>query len=381
MLRSIFYLSILVLLYTYFGYPILLAILMKFKREKPIVKRNITPKVSIVISAYNEEETIAEKLYNLLSLNYPRKNMEVVVVSDASTDEMDEIVKGFADQGVKLHRLRQRSGKIAAYRRVLPLLQGEIIVFSDATSYLHKDSIRYLISNFNDPTIGCVGALLEYTNPEDAIVGEGEDKYWEYEKKVKEYESNLCSLTSISGTLYAVRKDLYPCNIKDDLADDLIVPLQIKKRGFRTVLEPKAICKEFTTLSVKEDMAKRIRITIQNIRGLIDQAEILNPFRYGLYSLLVTSHKLLRLLVPAFLLIIFISNAILAYGSWIYSLIFISQIMFYLVGFVGYFMNGRVRLKLINTVFYFCLSNLAILVGIIEFFKGKKMATWEPIRA
>lgn len=380
MIKFICYISVLALFYTYFGYPLLLSILMKLKKKRPIFKKNIFPKISIVIPAYNEERVIGKKLNNILSLNYPRKKLETVVISDASTDRTDEIVKGFTSAGVKLYRLRQRSGKIAAYRKVFPHLSGEIIVFSDATNHLHKDSISRLVSNFNDPSVGCAGGLLEYVNPKKAAVGDGEHEYWEYEKRIKEYESSLCSLTSVSGTLYAVRKELYPYKMKDYLADDLIVPLEVKRKGFRAVLEPRAICQEFTTLSVREEMAKRIRITIQNIRGLIEQCEILNPFKYGLYSLLVTSHKLLRLSVPAFLLTLFILNLFLAYNARTYSLLLGSQVGFYFVGLTGYFLNQKARLKIVNSVFYFCLSNLAILVGIIGFLMGKKIAIWEPIR-
>jgi cellulose synthase/poly-beta-1,6-N-acetylglucosamine synthase-like glycosyltransferase len=396
MSKYIFYISILGLLYTYFGYPILLSFLSKFKRKIPVCKKNITPKISVLISAYNEEGVIAEKLNNVLTLDYPKEKMEIVVISDASTDKTDEIVKEFATQGVQLYRLRKRSGKIAAYRKAFPYLKGEIVVFSDATSHLEKNSVMYLISNFNDPSVGCVGALLKYINPNSVLVGKGESKYWQYEKKIKEHESSLCSLTSISGTLYAVRKAFYPYTMKEDLADDLIIPLTVKKKGMRTILEPKAVCIELTTSTVKEEMAKRIRITIQNIRGLINQMDILNPFRYGLYSLLVISHKLLRLLVPVFLLMLFAANSALMMTSRIYLVVFMAQVAFYFFGAFllkkgdsPYFCTKGQKTKneavafftkTVNVIFYFCLSNLAILAGIIGFFKGRKVATWEPIR-
>lgn len=380
MIEFIFYLLLFGLFYAYFGYPLLMSILMRFKKETRINKKNITPNISLVISAYNEESSIREKLENILSLDYPQEKMEVVVISDASIDNTDEIVKEFADRGVTLCKLEQRSGKIAAYRKVLTRLKGKIIVFSDATSLLSKDSVTHLISNFHDETVGCAGGLLAYANPENAIMGGGESEYWEYEKKIRKYESSLCSLASVSGTLYAVRKNLYPYDMKDYLADDLIVPLHVKKAGLRTVLEAKAICKEFTTLSAKEEMAKRIRITIQNIRGLIDYSEILNPLRYGLFSILVISHKLFRLMVPVLLLTLFVSNLFLALDSHIFLIILTAQIVLYLGGFAGYLLNKKAKLKMITTLFYFCLSNLAILIGIIRFFRGKKVVTWETIR-
>ena len=380
-MKILFWLSLGVLVYTYFGYPFLMYILVKFKKRKGVDKRKITPMVSVVVSAYNEEASIRDKLENILSLEYPREKMEVIIASDASTDKTDEIVGEFLSEGVKLLRMQKRSGKIAAYRQALSQAKGEIIVFSDATSILNKESLINLVSNFNDKTVGCAGGLLMYINPEKANVGEGESKYWEYEKLVRKLESRLSSLTSVSGTLYAVRRELYPYGIKDDLADDLIVPINIKKLGFKTVLETEAVCKEFTTFDIRGDMAKRSRITIQNIRGLINQIGILNPLRYGIFSILVISHKLFRTIVPVLLLVVFLSSAILSFNSLVFLTIFVLQIIFYLVGFLGYLGINKLKSKIINMMFYFCLSNLAILIGIIKFFKGEKVVSWEPIRS
>ena len=379
-MKTLFWSSLILLFYTYFGYPMFMSILAKCKKAKPINKQMITPYISIVIAAYNEEKNIGAKLNDILNLDYPREKIEVFVVSDASSDGTDEIVKGFLGRGIKLLRLEKRSGKIAAYRKALSCLKGEIIVFSDAASLLNKDSIKNLISNFNDKTVGCAGGLLNYISLKKANVGRGERKYWNYEKKIRVLESQLSSLTSVSGTLYAVRKELYPLNIKDYLADDLIVPFTVKKAGFRTVLEPQAFCSDFTTLTIEEEMAKRIRITVQNIRGLLNQLGILNPFKYGLFSFLVISHKLFRLLVPLFLVLLFTVSLILSFNAWIFFLIFLAQMLFYVVVLAGYFSKQRIQSGLGNALYYFCLSNLSILIGIAKSFKGEKFATWETVR-
>jgi cellulose synthase/poly-beta-1,6-N-acetylglucosamine synthase-like glycosyltransferase len=368
------------LFYTYFGYPLLLALLLKFKKAKEITKNSITPIISLVIAAYNEEKDISAKLNGILNSDYSKDKMEVVVISDCSSDDTDKIVAGFADKGVRLFRLEQRTGKIGGYRKVIGHLKGEIIVFSDATSLLSPDSISSLVGNFADPKVGCAGGLLAYMNPKNAGIGEGEDQYWGYETRIRDMESSLGSLTSVSGTLYAVRKDLYPLDIKDYLADDLIVPIRVIKAGFRVVLEKKAVCREFTTLNIDEEMKKRVRITSQNIRGLIDQMDILNPFRYGLYSILVISHKLFRLLVPIFLIAVFLANSILMFSSKGYMLIMFMQILFYAGAMIGYRINKLVKFSIGNSLFYFCLSNWAILVGIARSFKGEKVVTWETMR-
>ncbi len=380
MLKNIFIISGFGLFYVYFGYPLFMAALLKLRRPRAIKKANITPFISLVIAAYNEEKTICAKISETLNSDYPADKMEIVVVSDCSSDKTDEIVRTFADRGVRLLRLEKRTGKIGGYRTVVPQLKGEIIIFSDATSLLAANSISSLVSNFNDPAVGCVGGLLGYMNPNGANIGKGESKYWHYEKKVRELESSLCSLTSVSGTLYAVRKSLYPLDMPDYLADDLIVPIRVRKAGYRVVLEKEAICREFTTLTIKEETIKRARITLQNIRGLINQAGILNPFRYGLYSILVISHKLFRLLAPFFLLGVLLTSLILAFNSAWFALLVILQIIFYGVSLAGHTINKTIKFSLGNSLFYFCLSNWAILLGVFSFFKGERVVTWETMR-
>ncbi len=380
-MQILFWLSIIAIFYAYFGYPMLMVFLAKIKRQKPVDKKPITPFVSIVIPAYNEEKNIGAKLNDILNLDYPKDKMEIYVVSDVSSDRTDEIITSFEDRGIKLFRLKERSGKIAAYRSVLPYLKGEIVIFSDATSSLNTDSITHLVSNFNDPAVGCVGGLLMYINPKQAIVGKGEKKYWSYENKVRDYESMLSSLPSVSGTFYAVRKNLYPYNMKDDLADDLMVPFNVVKLGYRTVFEKDAACKDFTTLSIKEEMAKRIRITIQNIRGLIDHVDILNAFKYGLFSLLVISHKLFRLLAPFFLTTLFVSSLFLSFYSHFYLFVLLTQFIFYLAAYYGFQINKKRQFALGNAMFYFCLSNYAIFIGFVKFFKGEKVVTWQTVRS
>lgn len=380
MIEILFWFFILLLLYTYFGYPRVLHIVAALKKAKPIDKKRIYPAVTIIIPAYNEERSIADKLRNVLELEYPAEKLEIIVVSDVSVDRTDEIVKGFAKQGVKLVRLEQRSGKIKAYRTVVPMAKGEIVIFSDATSLLDRNSVVEMVSNFNDPRVGCVGGLLAYENPKEAIEGKGEHTYWDYERRIRVDESGVASLTSVSGTLYAVYKCLYPLDMKDDLADDLIVPFTVVKNGYKAILEPAALCKEYTVVAADEEISKRSRITIQNLRGLAEYARIMDPLKYGAYAWLVISHKLFRSIVPFFLLTVFLLNGILAPYSVLYGAICLCQVLFYSLGFAGYLLKRAGKLRVVNSIYYFCLSNLAIAVGIFRFFKGRRVATWEPVR-
>ncbi len=379
-LQILFWFTFVLIGFTYFGYPLLLRVLLAVSRPRPVARRDITPAVSLVIAAYNEEKSIAAKLENVLRLRYPRALLQVVVVSDCSSDRTDAFVGEFADRDVRLIRNPRRHGKIAAYRSALPHLTGEIIVFSDATSLLDPDALRHLMANFADPSVGCAGGLLRYVKPDEALVGKGEHTYWDYERRIREDESRLISLTSVSGTLYAVRRELYPAGLKDHLADDFIVPIEVHKHGLRTVLEPEAQCEELTVFTIQEEMSKRARITLQNIRGLLDQIGILNPLRHGVYSVLIICHKLLRLLVPVFLLALLLENVALALQSRLYAAVLAAHLLFYLTALVAWRIGPALRARLLESVFYFCLSNLAITVGIIRFFRGRKVVTWEPSR-
>ncbi|MBF0522901.1 MAG: glycosyltransferase family 2 protein [Candidatus Omnitrophica bacterium] len=377
---TILFIVLLVLIFhTYIGYPVALRLLNMFVKPYKVNKAGVYPFVSIVIPAYNEQAAIAEKLENVLSLDYPKDKIEIVVASDCSSDNTDAIVRSFSLRGVRLCRLRNRGGKIAAYRNVIPSLKGDIIIFSDATGILEKDGILKLVRNFNDKKVGCVGGRLKYVDPGELSIGEGEKTYWEYEDGVKNFESRLSSLTSVSGTFYAVRKGLYPIYIKDYLADDLLVPLTVKKRGFLTVFEPEAVCREVTVPTGKDEIKKRVRITVQNIGGLLDQACMLNFIKYGLYSVMLISHKLFRLLSPFLLIMLFLVCLMMSFGSLFYLMLLICQVLFYVLGITGHFYHNN-RPKLLNAVYYFCLSNYAIFVGFLEYASGNRMATWETAR-
>jgi cellulose synthase/poly-beta-1,6-N-acetylglucosamine synthase-like glycosyltransferase len=372
---------IILLGYVYAGYPVLLRILYSFvNRNKPDkIDFSPVPAISIIVPAYNEEKSIAEKIENILTCDYPVEKREIIVISDCSSDRTDEIVEGYRAKGIKLVRLTQRTGKVAAYKKVVPTCSGEILIFTDATSVLKSDALKKIVRKFADPAIGCVGGYLRFVPIKNSTVGQGENDYWDYEVVIKKHESDISSLTSVSGTFYAVYKKLFPLDMKNDLADDFIVPIHVKKLGLKVVLEPEAVCEEVTVVTEGDEMGKRIRITMQNIRGLIDQIDILNPFKYGMYSLLIASHKLGRLVVPALLLGILATDFFLSFGNMLFKAILACQILFYMVGFS--FMSRKVKNKILNRINYFCLSNMSIFLGFVKFAKGKRSAFWETQRS
>jgi len=377
---TVFWIFLFVIAYTYVGYPIFLRILTQFfGGRRSLHKAHITPFLSIVIPAYNEEGTIAAKLDNILLLDYPKDKLEIIVASDASTDSTDEIVKSYAEKGIVLCRLEKRGGKVAAYKNALGMAKGEIIAFSDATSVLESNSISNLVRNFNDPKVGCAAGLLSYEDPQIVSVGKGEHSYWQYNKNINMLEGVLASMTSVSGTFFAVRKELYPLAMENHLAEDLIVPLNVRRNGFVAVMEPEAVCFEATVTSQDQEIRKRSRITVQNLHGLLSNLDMFNFLKYGLFSVFLISHKLFRSLSALFLLGVFVSNIFLLQHSPLYVLAFTGQIIFYSLGMVGgvWYEN---RPRIINYIYFFCLSNYSILIGFFMFLFGYKVVEWDTER-
>lgn len=375
----LFWLFLFLIFYTYIGYPIVLKLAADSRRIAKPQKGDVEPRVSIVVAAYNEEKAIADKLENILALDYPMEKLEIVVVSDCSSDKTDEIVRSFADRGVRLHRMETRGGKIAGYKSVIPALKGEILVFSDATSKLDVQSLRVLVKSFADDSTGCVAGRLQYIDPNKADIAKGEKTYWSYESLIKDWEESVYSLTSVSGTFYGIRKELFPVDLADDLADDLIAVLYCVKQGRRVVLEKDAVCQEDAIHADEAELNKRWRITVQNLRGLFSMPEIMDLREYGWYAWMIISHKLFRMLVPFFLLGVLFVNIFLTDGSEFFKLTLLIQIAFYITGAIGaVWQEGRP--KVINIVYYFCVTNLAILLGVVKFFKGEKVAVWETER-
>jgi len=378
-MTAFFWLFSFLVFYTYIGYPLVLSIVAAVRGRPAPEKRPVEPAVSIVVAAYNEEKVIAEKLENLLALNYPGEKLQIVVVSDCSSDRTDDLARSFEDRGVRLHRMDKRGGKIAGYKSVLPVLSGEVIVFTDATSTLAVDSLKKLVRNFADEAVGCVAGRLQYLDPRKADIARGEQTYWSYEARIKFWEERVHSLTSVSGTFYAVRKELFPADMADDLADDLIVVLHCVKNGRRVVLETEAVCQEYAIHADEAEVTKRWRITVQNMRGLLSLAQIMDIRRYGWYAWMIISHKLFRMLVPFFLIGALVTNIFLTDGSVFFKWTLLAQVGFYLCAAVAaVWQDGRPRV--LSIIYYFCVTNLAILLGVIKCFKGEKVAVWETAR-
>jgi len=242
-----------VLVYTFLGYPAVLWAL-SLLAGKRVAKGQMRPKVSLIISAYNEQSIIAEKIENCLAIDYPKEKLDIIVASE-STDRTNEIVQRYAPQGIVLHAYRGRAGKAATLFRTVPKATGEIIVFSDANAMYEPDAIRKLVRNFNDERIGCVSGQLKYFNPDQSNSGTGELAYWKYEMAIKKLESRFFSLLGANGSIFAIRKELY-FPIAEDRGDDFELPIRIRLNGRGVVLEPEAVSWERSSATADEEFTR-----------------------------------------------------------------------------------------------------------------------------
>jgi len=380
-IQAIFWLTIFFLFYIYFGYPVLLSLIAAARRKLSKTDDTCQPNVSLIIAAYNEEKIIKEKSENSLKLIYPKDKLEIIVFSDASTDRTDEIVKSYADQGIKLIRIEGRKGKTYCQNEAAKISQGEILVFSDANSMYEPDAIRKLVHRFADERVGCVSGELRYRSGEKSV--EGERTYWKYDQTIKRLESMVSSLVTVNGAIYAVRKDLYEPLSTDDISD-FVEPLKIVQKGYRVIYEPEAVAWETTAKDPEKEFRRRVRIVTRSVHSLLKDRSLLgllNPLRYGVFSIQLWSHKVLRWLSGLFLLLIFALNIPLLGQGTVYTITMAGQGAFYLLAFWGFIseavLNRRAP-KLPHIAYYFCLSCYAMLKGVYNGLRGRTIVTWQP---
>ena len=336
--------------------------------------------MTLVVSAYNEAGVIGEKMANSLALDYPAGKLEVLVVSDASDDGTDDIVRSIADPRVQLLRMEARGGKTLGLNAAVLAARGEIVVFSDANAMYRPDAIRRMVSNFADPAVGAVIGESTYS---DATGGADQDEslYWRYEVAIKRLESAIGSVVGGDGAIYAIRRSLY-VPMRADALSDFVNPLQIARSGYRCVYEPRAISVEKAAGDFDREFRRKVRIVNRAWRAMMSLKDLLNPFRHGFFTLEIVSHKVLRWLVPLFLLICLLANLALLREGGLYVFLLAGQVLFYALAAVGHARRLRGDLpRALALPYYFVMVNLASARGILEAYWGRTYTTWTPPRA
>ncbi len=380
MLEIITLCFVFLILYVYFGYPLIILIIAVINKKNVQKNENFEPKVSLFIAAYNEEDIIEQKLKNSLQLDYPTDKLEIVVISDASTDRTNEIVSRYRPKGINLIELSERKGKTAGQNLAVKHATGEIIIFSDANALYREEAVRKIVRNFADQSVGCVCGELVYYSKDKTLIGDAENVYWDYEKFIKRQENRAASILGANGSIYAVREKIF-IPLPNDIISDFIEPFKIIEQGYRVIYEPEALSFEQSTTNFHEEYHRKKRIINRSFHALLYYKTFLNPLKYPMLSFQLISHKLMRWLVPIYLLIIFIVNLFLL-DSLFFQIAFGLQLIFYAIAIMGYILEKKSWHNILfYTPFYYCLVNVASLQAIIEYFiKKERIVIWQPVR-
>ena len=392
----LFWLLISLTLYCYFAYPLLLWMTAKL-RPNPVLKGICEPSVSVVLSVWNEEDVMERKIKNLLTLDYPKEKMEIWIGSDGSTDRTDEILSNIRDPRVHVVINEQRQGKMATIntlveaRRAVPLGGNinDILVFCDARQTFAPDAVKELVGNFADPHVGCVsGELIFQKEKKAGATAQGLNLYWNYEKLLREMESQIHSMLGATGAVYAIRRDLFEPIPSHIVLDDMFVPLKIIQKGSRAVWDETAKAYDEIADSPREEHRRKVRTLFGNyqIFGLFP--DLFNPLKSPVAIQLV-SHKFLRVLVPFFMIAVFILNWMICRGHGApcpYQILFGAQILFYAMAILGALSRHQKYgiLALIAKVCYipyvFCLLNFSALAGFFQIISGGQDVKWKKAR-
>jgi len=379
-MATVFLTAVALVLYAYLLYPVVLWLLTFWKRVPTPAPPQEWPVLTVVIVAVNEVAVIGEKLRNALSLDYPPERRRIIVVSDASDDGTDEVAAQFADRGVQLIRMPQRSGKIMGENYGVRQAEGDVLVFSDANSMYEEGALKALVEPLVDPSVGCVCGELRYANPSEVGAGKGEGVYWRYEQFLKRRESLLGSLVGANGSIYAMRRELFE-ELGPEIISDFINPIRVRRKGLRVRYAPAAVAVENSAKGFDQELRRRRRIIARSLYGLWTERGVLNPLATGIFSFQVISHKILRWLAPVLLMAALVASAAEALrGSALFQGLVGLQALYYALAFLGYAAPSSLgRRSLFYVPAYFAAVNLGALLGLWDFALGRRHTTWRPI--
>ena len=373
-MKWVFWMSATFIAYTYLGYPLWLWIRSRWCR-KPVRSGPYIPFLSIIMIVRNEEKVLPRKLRNLLDLNYPDESLEIVMVSDGSTDSTNQILSEHtANPRIRVILNPQQQGKAAGLNAAMSSVRGEIVVFTDARQQIEPDAIRVLVENFADPEIGCASGELMLGDPETGEAEQGMGMYWRIEKAVRELESAVGSVVGATGAIYGVRRKLL-VNVPDEaILDDVYIPMHVVRRGARVIFDPRARAWDSPDQGTAREFTRKVR-TLSGNYQLLQLAPWLltsaNPLRFQFLS-----HKVLRLVVPfallATLLASFLTPGVFYRGA------VILQLAFYTLSFLGlaHFLRRGPLARVADAARTFVLLNTAAAVAFANFAAGRKVA-WE----
>lgn len=373
--EHLFWWSVALIVYAYVGYPMALA-LIRLVHKEVVNKADITPSVTFIIAAYNEERRIGEKLDNTLKLDYPVTLLEVLVASDCSSDRTDQIVQSHGDRGIRLVRADLRKGKEAAQKLAVGVAKGEILVFSDVATILQPDAIRNIVKNFNDPSVGCVSSADRFLDQDGRISGEG--AYVRYEMFLRSLESTVYSLVGLSGSFFAARSSVCKQSWSEDLQSDFNTVLNSVRLGLRGVADPDSVGYYKNLVDQRKEYERKVRTVVRGISVFMRSVSLLNPLRYRLFAWQLFSHKLCRWLVPFAMLTALITNTIITTVFGRYGHLLALQTLFYAVALSGLRWRALLWLPAVKLPAFFVLVNASIFIAWLRYWSGERLVVWEP---
>ncbi len=372
MQQLVFWLGAALILYTFFGYALLIGLAARLF-SRPNQQSDELPRLTLLIAAYDEEDVLADKIVNSLGLDYPPDCLHVVVVADGSTDATCSIGESFTSRGVVTYFRPERRGKVAAINRVMPFLTDPIVVFTDANTMLAPDSLRMLVRHFADPTVAAVAG-------EKQVRGGGEGLYWRYESFLKRSDSAISSVMGAAGELFAIRRERFAPPETDTIVDDFVISMRLVQAGWRVIYEPKAIAWEEPTPTLRGEWQRRTRIAAGGVQAIRRLGSLL-AWPWGLITWQYLSHRVLRWAVTPILLPALLVLNLSLWSIPPYRLLALGQIVFYLISLVGFYQAHRgKRHGMMYTIFFFVFANLAALAGMVRGLSDRQPVTWARSR-
>lgn len=373
-MQCVFWSAIGFVVYAYAGYPILLGLL-SVVRNRPVRKAPILPTTSFIITAFNEEKRLPEKLKNSLAQDYPKDRIEIIVASDCSTDGTDDIVRAHAAQGVRLSRLPNKGGKEAAQKFAVESATGEVLVFSDVATTLQPTAIRTIVMNFADPTVGCVSSVDRFVDADGRVSGEG--AYVAYEMLLRRLETKVNSLVGLSGSFFAARREVCR-HWAPDLQSDFNTLLNSVREGLRGVSDSESVGFYKNLADERKEYDRKVRTVVRGISVFMRSLALLNPFTYNLFAWQLFSHKLCRWLVPFALMAALLSNLCVAWDSVFYRILLAGQLAFYGIAAAYLWVPQLPKVAMLRLPSFFVMVNVSILDAWMRYFRGDRILYWDP---
>ena len=377
-LEILLFLSLIGSTFSYFIYPAILFFLPKKRHlnsDSNDALPNPLPFISIIITAYNEESRIQQKIDNTLATKYPGDKREILIASDGSTDKTNQFAREYESRDVQLIEVTDRKGKENAQLQAIKHASSEILIFSDVATQIPENAFHIIAEIFEDPSIGAISSEDRFITEDGKVAGEG--AYVKYEMWLRKLETEINSLVGLSGSFFACRKTI--CDNWDiNVPSDFNTALNCVKNGYAAVSSPELLGYYPNIKDESKEYQRKLRTVIRGMAALGSNISVLNPFKFGFFAFEVFSHKLMRWLVPWFMLSLLISNLLVWNNNLLYTILLVGQLAFYTLAILGFTSGALRKFTLVKIPYFFIQVNIAIAHAGMQFIRGKRITKWEP---